>query len=364
MLRYENSKLYELFLEILCSLRKNVIKDRMIPSQEIYLAIACLLKINDELPKLKTMNDDESYAFLIDAYSRDNRLSHIFETVNYYTIPNFEFLIKHLRSVSLLHEIILDISRIIEKKIEKNEWSSLKRDIIFSSYDDYLPEDIIITRGNDGTFASRGEYDNALENSNLYLDIYNGYPTHPKVYHDNVVCIWPFSNGYARVIGKDGRWGYLSQEDNIIRWLVFNIKYICDLKGKITGVDLKDSVLYADDFKCERARVQLDDERKSFMYLGLCLDDCFGKTFKEASEFKNGYAIVSDEYCDNYTIDVFGEIIDADKKRYEDCRTEIEELEEQKKRMRGRKRFGIYDPESEIMRSLSGHGSDPELFGF
>lgn len=196
------------------------------------------------------------------------------------------------------------------------------------------------------------------------LDIDYDYPSQSKVYHDNAACIWPFYNGYARVIGKDGKWGFLSQEDNEIKWITDNISEFC-YSTRISFYKDDSIVLYVDDFKCERARVQLNDENNSYMFLGLDLDVCFAKTFNYASEFKDGYAMVSDNYCDNYKIDVFGEIIDADKERYEKCMLRV--LEEGKGEFelaRSRRRNGYYDPESVIMRSLSGHGCDPELFGF
>lgn len=368
MLKYEKGNLYSFSLELLSSIRKNVIKDIQIPYHEICLAIGCFLKINESLPPTTSMDDDETFNYLNELHSKETITSKFVEQAHLYSIPNFKYLIKHLRNVGVLHKIIIDILHNIETKIEKKEWNYLKYDIITSCYDDYFPEDIIITRCGDGTFATRGEYDKALEEDYKYiksLDLYDYYPTHSNVYHEEAACIWPFSDGYARVIGKDGRWGYLSQEDNTIKWLDFNVKPICGFDGKVVGVDMEGSVLYADDFKCERARVQLDNENNTYMYVGLCLDDCFGKTFKNASEFENGYAVVSDDYCDNYIINVFGEIVDSDKKRYEECKLNtIEGGNGEYELARGSKRNGYYDPETEIMNSLSGHGADPELFGF
>lgn len=233
----------------------------------------------------------------------------------------------------------------------------MKTEIYLSEYDDFLPDGIVIERNCDGTFFTRGEYNNI---SDFFYEELTPY-LHLKVSHNDAICIWPFSEGYARVLGKDGRWGYLSQENNKITWININVSYFYNLEGNKTNrINLEGSVLYAEDFKCERARLQLDDDNKSYMYLGLCLDDCFGKTFKKASDFKGGYAVVSDEYCENYTIDVFGEIIDADKKRYEECKLEKEELEEEIEK----RSFRHYDPETEVMRSLMGYGADPELFGF
>ena len=312
------------------------------------------------------MNDDDTFIYLNENHSKEKEIIEIFESANYYTIPNFKFLLNHLKNNGILHEIIIDIFCNIEEKKKNNEWKALMSDIFFSSYYDYFPEEIIIKRCSDGTFTTQGELNNAIEEDDgySYLNLYDNYPSQTKVYHENVACIWPFSEGYARVIGKDGRWGFLSQEDNVIRWIDHNIMHICDLNGNITGIDMDGSVLYADNFKCERARVQLDDEKKSYMFLGLCLDDCFGKTFNYASEFENGYAKVSDYYCDYYTINVFGEIIDADKNRYEECMLRVLEEGKGEFAKRRRRRLGYYDPETEIMRSLSGHGADPELYGF
>ena len=366
MICYEDYNLHLFSMNILSSLKKKVLMEKLIPWQEICLAIECFLKICEELPKMSEMDDNHSSYFLIDYYhnSEENDLVDVFNQNNYYTIPSFDYLIKHLCKLGILHDCILDIIDNINIKKQQVDWQTMRGDIWLSKHNVFLPEEIIIRRDETGIFSSIGEYNYAFDNCvefpflGLYADTYPS--TQQKVVHNDVACIWPFSDGYARVIGKNGRWGYLSQEDNKIRWIDINISYVYDLDGNVTGIDLSDSVLYADDFKCERARIQLDDEKKSYMYLGLCLENCFEKTFRKASEFNDGFAMVSDEYCDNYTINVFGEIINEDKKRYEECKS----VNERKEHTRVGRRIGYYDPETEIMNSLTGHGADPEIYGF
>ena len=162
---------------------------------------------------------------------------------------------------------------------------------------------------------------------------------------NEALCIWPFSDGYARIIGKNGKWGYISYENNHIKWL-------------------DDTVLYADDFNCERARIRLNDSNNSYMFLGLCLEDCFNKKFEKATEFKDGFAIVSDYFCDDYRIDVFGNIAEEDKKRYVVKKQEVIKSTYYPFRKGDKRRSVTYDYENEIMDSLSGYGADPDVFGF
>ena len=94
---YDKGNLYSFFIELLSSLRKNVIKDNQIPYHEICLAIACFLKICEHLSKMISMNDDDTFIYLNENHSKEKEIIEIFESANYYTIPNFKFLLNHLK---------------------------------------------------------------------------------------------------------------------------------------------------------------------------------------------------------------------------------------------------------------------------
>lgn len=162
-------------------------------------------------------------------------------------------------------------------------------------------------------------------------------------------CIWPFCDSYARVLGKNGNWGYISENDLSIKWL-------------------DNKVLYADDFSCGLARIQFVD--KSYNFIDEHMRWLSQSNFEYASLFENGIAVVSDTICKHYQIDTKGNVTERDQRRY---RIAIEyakilrdeEVRKERKRSESKRiNNSIYDPETEIMKSLSGKGADPEFFGY
>lgn len=168
--------------------------------------------------------------------------------------------------------------------------------------------------------------------------------------HPSLACIWPFYDGHARVLGKDGRWGYMSDKDLSISWL-------------------DNDVLYADDFSCGLARIQFVD--KSYNYIDGNMSWLSQSNYSEATPFENGNAIISDTICKHYQIDTDGNVTEKDQRRYriaveyakisreEERRKERKRDEEKRKQKKNR----VYDPETDIMNSISGNG-DPDAFGF
>jgi hypothetical protein len=169
--------------------------------------------------------------------------------------------------------------------------------------------------------------------------------------HPSFACIWPFYDGYARVLGKDGRWGYMSDKDLSISWLDNN-------------------VLYADDFICGLARVQFVD--KSFNYIDRSMSWLSQFNYEDTTPFENGNAIISDKICKHYQIDTKGNITEKDQRRYKIALEYAEILrEEEKKKEKNRNQESrtqnkrkVCDPETDIMNSLLGRGGDPDEFGF
>ena len=169
--------------------------------------------------------------------------------------------------------------------------------------------------------------------------------------HPSLACIWPFYDGYARVLGKDGKWGYMCDIDLSISWL-------------------DNDVLYADDFSCGLARIQFVN--KSYNYIDGNMSWLSQSNYSEATTFENGNAIISDTICKHYQIDTEGNVTEKDQRRYriaveyakisreEEKRKERKRDEEKRKQKKNR----VYDPESDIMNSISGNGGDPDAFGF
>lgn len=179
----------------------------------------------------------------------------------------------------------------------------------------------------------------------------DGIDTDYLIDFPDLACIWPSQYGFARCLSRQGIWGFIRMEDFSIRWL-------------------DKSVIYADDFLCERARITYQNRNiHCFNYVDLCLNPILNIPLNKAGHFVDGIATVGDEYCDSYRINVFGKIIEEDKERYQNLKNKHIQAElESKKRfndlIRKRRNQDSYDPESEIMNSLTGHGADPEIFGF
>ena len=381
-----NKKAFYLRQEIFVSLRKDVLKEAFFPYQEVYLILDCFLKIKDKIYSMIELNETEIKDSLIHLYNHSYKefMDKRFKVDNLYTLPCFPYVIQHLCEKHFLKKTVLHINTIIDSK--KSEWANVTDNDLFMYFDNLYTEDDDVTdmwlhfMGLSQFLPNKPKYEikwnknkdfftEDLYNRNIFgredpfMYFYLGIYTHDGLddynpnderfigvtKHDDAMCIWPFKNGYARVLGKDGKWGYLSEESNLIHWLA-------------------GEVVYAEDFECERARIHLDCFSHIYQYIGLCLDDCFHKTFSDASDFKDGYALVSDQYCINYHIDVFGNVAKEDMERYENCKKEI--LEDEKKREERLRQKSIdseydySDPETEIMKSLSGHGADPEIHGF
>ena len=169
--------------------------------------------------------------------------------------------------------------------------------------------------------------------------------------HPSIACIWPFNDGYARVLGKDGKWGYMSEKDLSISWL-------------------ENDVLYADDFICELARIQFVD--KSFNYINKSLSWLSQSNYEDVTPFENDNAIISDSICKHYQIDTKGNVTEKDKKRYK-IALEYAEIIKKERGNKGKRhnedtrthnKCKVSDPETDIMNSLSGHEGYPDAFGF
>ena len=179
------------------------------------------------------------------------------------------------------------------------------------------------------------------ENSGFYNGTIFSQGVHFQEY---AICIWPIKDGYARFIGKNGNWGFLHGISLEPFWL-------------------DSQVLYAEDFNCGLARIQYVDGTYNYLNNKLqCLNEV---NFIKASDFKDGKALVSDCFCDDFQIDVNGEVVEEDKKRHHKgyinfLRDEwVDENEERKKETRR-----VIDPESAVMSALIGMGGNPEDFGF
>ena len=140
--------------------------------------------------------------------------------------------------------------------------------------------------------------------------------------------VWPPQNGFFRVLCRDGIWAYISAEDSKFNYLP-NI------------------VDYAEDFSCGRALIQ---NGAGYYFIDLRLEKVT-KRYKKASSYINGIACVSDIICDDYHIDLDGNIISSDLDRYNERKEEFEERQRLEIEEESRRTWS-YDPESSVMRSL------------
>ena len=353
------------------SLRKNVLREPMFSWQEVSLVVDCFIKMQELLPYI--VNHDEKYiAFeLLELYSKNFKkdIDIRFELQNLHIIPYFESLITHLYDSRVLKITICHIVNEID--ILKKSWENSCEDdsnIITSSQGSYSPDECLLELSKEFSkhkkltcaeefriacnykkeFYSLPYGNNfSVESRLLETEYSNSLPPRNdrRIKFEEAVCVWPFCCGYARILRKDGRWGFISMENNSIKLLA-------------------DNILYANDYCCDRAKVQYTDSNSSFSYIGLSQEDCFNRRFIEASDFVGGYALVSDEYCNNFKIDVWGNVAQSDKLRYEANRKSIIKEKEQSCHAYRKRTIYVSDPESEIMDSLSGHGADSELYGF
>ena len=171
------------------------------------------------------------------------------------------------------------------------------------------------------------------------MDFYSSSGSPHDQRYEDAACVWPFHEGFARVLGRDGKWGFIDENDLSICWL-------------------ENIVLYADDFSCGLARVQFVDE--SFNYLKKDFTWMSQVNYNEASIFVNDLAVVSDSICSNFHIGVNGKITDDDLERYKKAKNERRTLGDY---LKTRKNSGTLDPETAIMDTLCGSG-DSDLLGF
>ncbi len=359
---------FQLIREVYSSLRQNVLQSEMYPWQEVSIVLDCFIKLYNDLESMLTMDEENIYSRLIYLYHHSYKkvIDSRIKASNLCTIQSFEEVLLHLRKMKKLKDTIMFISD--EIRIRQQKWNNVDYEDLDSFFDHqskYSPKECLqelskynqlscnepffVERNSKGDFFIVNGCISFLDDYCGYLDNYedsNSFIGGVKKY-DNAACIWSFCNGFARIISRDGKWGYISEESKDVMWIGEN-------------------VLYAEDFSCDRGRIQINDSNKSYKFLGLCLDDCFQKSFRKATNYDNGYATVSDEFCEDYHIDVFGNIVDEDKERYEKAKDMI--LEDRRKGQeayyRSIRKRNSYDPETEIMDSLSGNGVDPELFGF
>lgn len=371
------NKCYQLRMDLYVLLRNKVLKNDKFPWQEVCLFLDCFIIMHELLLIDKNKieyNDSRIADWLNQLYQGKYResINKRFEKSRLYSVPNFDSLLKHFQEEGKLGIATMTIIEEIQNRqnrldnydpnnFKQNETGDLMDYI--NGYTPYkclkkLNEDnvssdmdtLIIMRNSKQIYFT-------VDKMSAYLDQFNDIDallgkcvlsdikySRAKEFKD-VCCIWPFSNGYARALGRNGIWGYISQETNEINWVDGNVKYACD-------------------FKCDRARIELNNEK--YYFLDLCLNNCFQKEFLSASDYYNGIALVSDEYCNSYRIDVHGNIIPDDIEKYENSKRQHFESIKQTRELlkKNRRNSSSYDEESAIMNSLSGYGPDPEVFGF
>lgn len=343
------------------SVRNDILIQSEFSWQEVSIIVDCFLRMYNELENLLHVDDSEMPFRLLDIYNNSYKdiidlrvnTSHLHTISCFYTITN------HLCEKGLLRNLVFYLYDEIGKK--QKEWENATLDVLRIDFlnppSKYSPVECIqemikcnyctsqdwlsVKKNSDNVFFT---YTIADKYGNLIIDCGNN--SNCKFFNF-AACIWPFHDGYARVLCKNGKWGYISVENNTVQLI-------------------DEKVLYADDYSCERARIQMDDS--NFRYLGLCLEDCFGRSFTKASTFYNGYALVSDVYCSNYHIDVFGNVTEEDKERYELNKANYKKNKKEEsmllKKLQHKRNTSTDDWESIVMDSLSGHGYDPEYFGY
>ena len=204
----------------------------------------------------------------------------------------------------------------------------------------------IFIKNNDGTWTvSDMFYNKYLQNETF----------------DNILCAWQFSEGFARILTKDGRWGYINGDDNVINLLPEN-------------------VIRAYDFNCGRAKFEIkatwEDEHRTDTYAFGFIDCRFNVVIKpiyiSASDFNNNICTVEDEFCYyKYKINPKGEIIPECQELYEKGKQEFinsklissrESTQRLNKTYKSRKMRECLDNEETVMEALSsGYG---DLIGF
>ena len=364
-----NDKSYKFKKDLYVLLRSEVLNNEKFSWQEVCLFLDSFIIMQKHLNIGKGQPDyDEKRVsdLLIKLYEEyyKESIDKRFEYSHLYSVPNFVFLIKHLQGEKKLGTSIKILLEEIHNRQTRFE-NYNENDIVelWDCINEYSPircldnltelnvlshmETLYIKRNNKQSFFTvpEGSFIDSLNDLDEY-DPSNIAFVGVKEFKE-VSCIWPFSYGYARVLSRNGIWGDLSVETTEIIWL-------------------KENVLYAFDFKCERARIQLNNDFEKYCFIDLCLNECFSKTFNEAQDFNNGETLVSDDYCRSYRIDVLGNIITEDLEKYEKSKKKSIDDSIKSKQLfnKSRKQFISYDGESEIMDSLCGYGADPEIYGF
>jgi len=344
------------------SLRKGTLSYNSFSWIEVSLTVDCFLKMQNYLPLLMSWEEKDIAFKLIDLYNFEfrNDIDKRFEIQNSFSCPSFESLISSLYEKRVLKKtvccIVKEITylRTLEDKsvdsIGKNKGTTID-EFLNELYKDFSScknltsnEEYTIVRNSKKEFFSLPKTSMKLVNLELLEQYVDKKDTLKKISRlEGAACVWPFSCGFARILSKDGKWGYVREEDNLTIWL-------------------GDKILYAYDFICERAKVVYAGLKPNCSFIGLTLNNISNKRYYNSSEFNNGYALVSDDYCDDYLIDIWGNVAEKDKIKYNDAKNnKLNNNNYSHNYIRKRR---IYDPESDIMNSLEGFGADPELFGF
>lgn len=353
--------------EIYSEIRKTILPMGSFSHQEAHAITDCFLKMYDGLSGkfISECNDVELFILNLYKSSYKEIIDKRIKAIHSYSLTSFESIFSHLISLVNPIEIIQTIDKLIKDK-EKNtdEFDFIIGMCHHASELLKALSDYTVWTSEDGYVVKRNSNMEFFLIYPTILDLWDGdFPDISELERMNlayykieeVSCVWPFSNGYARALGKDGRWGFISEEDKKVHWL-------------------DKEILYAEDFCCERALLQLNTRDYHYIpkykYLDLCLNVCNDKLYLEASSYKDGTALVTDEFCQNYHIDVFGNVIEQDVEIYKESKEkELESRKNSSKLLNEaiKRRRGIdisIDYESAIMDSLSGNGADPEIFGF
>lgn len=365
---------YQIVDYLYALLRENVLKKDSFSCQEVCLFLDSFIRMRVDINIALVSNnvDDEILSRqLISLYENNYKadVDRRFELEHLYSAHDFSSMVEHFLKEKVLGKAILMLDEEIrQRQYRYDHYDEIDFDTFIHSHYSFSPSEALDKLSTNNIIIDVEQLSIIRKDMIFYTGCIDppflvGHFGEIKILDDydasellfcgaqifkDVCCIWPFSYGYARSLRRDGRWGFLSQETNTIFWL-------------------DDNVLYADDFRCERVRIQLKDGFERYYFLDLCLNDCFNKQFIEAGEFENGIAIVSDMVCSNYRIDIHGNVHPDDIEKYTKCKTESLACSKQ-----SRKRFihvknkstEPYDPESEIMDSLAGYGVDPECYGF
>ncbi len=188
-------------------------------------------------------------------------------------------------------------------------------------------------------------YDYQEQNNLFCFNIDDNESNVEKKYID-AEYMWDFSERFARILTKDRRWGYLSDENGNVYMLDSDIIYAHTFHNGLALVETYNSMYYIDT-RLKRA---------------------FDQEFVSASDFNHNIATVSNKICNEFRIDVNGNVIKEDIEKYNKAVEEYnKQLETNKVGSNPAHRSDIYDldtydAETEVMNALeNGCG---EYFGY